>query len=44
MSDRGIVRKQSASIGQFAMVVPYVKGIEQLIFHAVVCPYLVPFP
>ena len=34
MPDGRIVRKQSACIGQLAVFVPHIKGIEQLFFHA----------
>ena len=43
MPDRRIVRKQSACVGQLAVFVPHIKGIEQLFFHAVARPSLIPF-
>ena len=43
MSDGRIIRKQSACIGQLAVFVPHIEGIEQLFFHAVARPSLIPF-
>ena len=44
MPDGRIVRKQSACIGQLAVFVPHIKGIEQLFFHAVARPRLISLP
>ena len=44
MSDGRIIRKQSACVGQLAILIPHIKGIEQLFFHAVSCPRLIPLP
>lgn len=43
MSDGRIIRKQSACIGQLAVFVPHIEGIEQLFFHAVARPSLISF-
>jgi len=44
MPDGRIVCKQGACIGQLAVFVPHIEGIEQLFFHAVACPRLIPLP
>ena len=43
MPDGRIVREQSTCVGQLAVFVPHIKGIEQLFFHAVARPSLIPF-
>ena len=43
MSDGRIICKQSVCIGQLAVFVPHIEGIEQLFFHAVARPSLIPF-
>ncbi len=43
MPDGRIICKQSACIGQLAVFVPHIEGIEQLFFHAVARPSLIPF-
>ena len=43
MPDGRIIRKQSTCVGQLAVFVPHIEGIEQLFFHAVARPSLIPF-
>ena len=44
MPDGRIICEQSACIGQLAVFVPHIERIEQLFFHAVACPRLIPLP
>ena len=43
MPDGRIICEQSACIGQLAVFVPHIERIEQLFFHAVARPSLIPF-
>ena len=44
MPDGRIICEQSTCVGQLAVFVPHIKGIEQLFFHAVSCPRLISLP